>query len=80
MTLTLDIPAGVEQEKMERLAIALYDAQALTQGQAAAMAGMSRVEFFDALGRHGVTTFQYDWEDAVLDGKMLAGDDGQGNR
>lgn len=72
MTLTLDIPEGVEQEKLVRAAIALYDAQILTQGQAAQMAGLSRTAFFDALGRHGVSPFQYDLEEALADADLLA--------
>lgn len=69
MTLTLDIPAGTEREKLERIAVALYDAQALTQGQAAEMAGMSRAEFLDVLGREGISPFQYSAEDALTEAR-----------
>lgn len=69
MTLTLDIPTGASREKMERLAVALYDAQAMTQSQAAEMAGMSRAEFLDALGRAGVSPFQYDANEAIMEAR-----------
>ncbi len=69
MTLTLDIPPGTEREKLERIAVALYDAQALTQSQAAEMARLSRSEFLDALGRAGVSPFQYDAEEALADAR-----------
>ncbi len=46
-------PLSVEE------AIALYEAQSVSQGQAAALAGLSRAEFIDALGRAGVSPFQY---------------------
>lgn len=71
MTLTMDIPADVEREKLVRAAIALYDARIFTQGQAAQMAGLSRVAFFDALGRCGVSPFQYDLDEALADADRL---------
>ena len=60
MTLTLDIPPDIEAAKRERLAVALYDARAVSQGRAAQIAGLSRDAFIDALGRYGVTPFQYE--------------------
>lgn len=86
MTLTLDIPNGVaetdagRQEKLARAAVALFDAELLTQGQAAEMAGLSRVEFFDLLGRAGVSPFQYEWDDAWMDALTMAGKDGLGSQ
>lgn len=70
-TLTLEVPSDLDAEKRLRLAVALFDAQLLTQGQAAEMARLSRVEFFDALGRFGVTPFQYSWDEAVEDAALL---------
>lgn len=70
--LTLEVPRDLDAGKRLRLAVALFDAQLLTQGQAAEMAGLSRVEFYDALGRFGVTPFQYTWEEAFADAEMLA--------
>jgi predicted HTH domain antitoxin len=73
MTLTLEIPSDVGREKMERLAIALYDARALTQGQAAGMAGLTRPDFIEALIRAGVSVIQYDSaEDILADADLLA--------
>lgn len=78
MTLTLNISteqareSGDRQEKMERAAVALYDAYLITQGQAAEMAGLSRVEFFDRLGHYGVSPFQYSMEEALADADLLA--------
>ncbi len=78
MTLTLDVSALVRQEdaawreKRLRAAVAMFDAGLVTQAQATQIAELSRVEFFDALGRYGVTPFQYDWEEALNDAAMLA--------
>jgi predicted HTH domain antitoxin len=43
-----------------RLAAAVkwYETQQVSQAKAAAIAGLSRAEFLDALGRFGVTPFQ----------------------
>ncbi len=60
MTLTLDMPTNLSALQRERLAVALYDARMVSQGRAAEIAGLSRAEFFDTLGRYGVTPFQYD--------------------
>ncbi len=70
--LTLNVPGDLHAEKRLRLAVALFDAQLLTQGQAAEMAHLTRVEFFDALGRFGVSPFQYTWEEAQEDAALLA--------
>ncbi len=71
--LTVRVPQDMDAEKRLRLAVALFDAELLTQAQAAQMAGLSRVAFYDALGRFGVTPFQYTWEEAWEDAAMLAG-------
>lgn len=68
--LTVTVPLDLEAEKRLRLAVALFDAELLTQGQAAEMSGLSRVEFYDALGRFGVTPFQYSWEEAFAEADM----------
>ncbi|HZP80518.1 MAG TPA: UPF0175 family protein [Chthonomonadaceae bacterium] len=47
-------------------AIALYTARSVTQGQAAALAGLSRAEFIEALGKAGVSVFQYDSVEELL--------------
>lgn len=66
MTVTLDVPANLNALQRERLAVALYDARMISQGRAAEIAGQSRVEFFDALGRYGVTPFQYESAEELL--------------
>ena len=66
MTLTVTIPDDVEAQKRETLAVALYDARAISQGQAAQIAGVSRAEFIYALERHGITPFQYDSAEELL--------------
>lgn len=72
MTLTLNIPAQAQrqnddqQEKMEKAAIALYDARLVTQGQAAEMAGLSRPDFIEALIRAGISVIQYDSADEIF--------------
>jgi predicted HTH domain antitoxin len=74
MTLTLETPTGEKDAALnlrlpedpavwERLAVMLYDMRAVSQGKAAQIAGLTRAGFIDALGRHGVTPFQYEDED-----------------
>ncbi len=80
MTVTLDISSelrhdSMEQpEKLQRAAIALYDARLVTQGQAAEIAGLSRAEFVDALSHAGVSVIQYDSVEEILaEAVLLAG-------
>ena len=50
-----------------RLAAAVkwYELQLVSQGKAAEIAGISRAEFIDALGRFGVSPFQSSVEEIV---------------
>ncbi len=66
MTLTLDIPDTLDAQQRERLAVALYDARAVTQGQAAEMAGLARADFINTLVRAGVSVIQYDSVEELL--------------
>lgn len=77
MTLTIEIPDDAPADKRERLAVALYDAQAMSQGTAAQVAGVSRSEFLDALGRYKVSPFQYDADEILADADVLAQADAQ---
>lgn len=74
MTLTLDIPPNLDAVKRERLAVALYDAQVVSQGRAAQLAGLSRAAFIDALGRYGVTPFQYTVEEILVEAGLASPD------
>ncbi len=72
MTLTLDIrPAqdNESQEKRLKAAVALYDAEMVSQGQAAEMAGLPLSEFLSALSRYGVSVFQYGAEEAIVEAR-----------
>jgi len=66
MPLTLDVPTNLGALQRERLAVALYDARMVSQRRDAEIAGLSRIEFFDLLGRYGVTPFQCDSAEELL--------------
>ena len=72
MALTLDIPPSLETVKRERLAVDLYDARLVSQSEAAEIAGLSRAEFIDVLGRYGVTPFQYDADEILADAARIS--------
>lgn len=72
MTLTLDIPTGLDAPKRERLAMALYDARMVSQGQAAQIAGLSRAAFLEIIGQHGISPFQYDAEKILADAACIS--------
>ena len=52
-----------------RLAAAVkwYELERVSQGRAAEIAGVSRAEFIDALGKYGVTPFQQTGEEILAD-------------
>lgn len=58
-----------DSEAALRVAIALYDNRQLSQGQAAALAGLSRAEFIDALGHAGVPVLQYSADEAIAEAR-----------
>ena len=66
-TLTLKVPQDLEQAKSERLAIALFDAQMLTSGQAAEMAELSLSGFLTILSNYGVSALHYSAEEAIAE-------------
>jgi predicted HTH domain antitoxin len=53
-------PSEFQQEFRLAAAVKWYELKLLSQGRAAEVAGVSRSEFLAALGRFGVTPFQYD--------------------
>ncbi len=61
----LNLRLPEDPAERERMAVLLYDLRAVSQGNAARIAGLTRAAFFDALGRHGVTPFQYDDADEL---------------
>jgi predicted HTH domain antitoxin len=75
MTLTLEVPTATgsedaeQQEKRIRAAVALYDARMISQGMGAELAGLSRAEFIEALGRAGVPVVQYSAEEAFAEAR-----------
>ncbi|TMB88175.1 MAG: UPF0175 family protein [Chloroflexi bacterium] len=62
-------PAGFARELRLAAAAKWYELRQISQGRAAEIAGLSRREFLDALGRFGVTPFQYDADDIVREAK-----------
>ena len=72
MTATLDItlPPSVhltEGELKMILAAKLFDLGELSSGQAAKMAGITRREFLESVGKYGVSIFQYDAQELKED-------------
>ena len=78
MNLAFDIDsrvlASVRQDPEEfvrelRVAAAVkwYELERISQGRAAEIAGISRAEFIDALGRYGVTPFQQTADEILAD-------------
>ena len=51
-------PATFTRELRIAAAVKWYELHRVSQGRAAEVAGLSRVEFIDALGRYGVSPFQ----------------------
>jgi predicted HTH domain antitoxin len=79
--LTIRYPAGLERaihltkEEMEQhlrlmAALKMFELGKISSGKAAELAGMSRVEFFEACGRYRVSLFNYSEEE--LQGELQA--------
>lgn len=69
-TLKLNFPNNIEQSDEElRLLIAakLYENGTLTSGQSAELAGLSKREFIEAIGKYNVSIFSKSVEDLEAD-------------
>ncbi len=65
-TLELTLPESVHLSDSNLkmiLAAKLFDMGELSSGQAAKLAGISRREFIETVGKYGVSIFQYDAEE-----------------
>ena len=64
-------PLTFTRELRTAAAVKWYELGRVSQGRAAEIAGLSRVDFFEALSRYGVSPFQETMEDlaAVLEPK-----------
>jgi predicted HTH domain antitoxin len=60
-------PLGFALELRLAAAVKWYELRMISQGRAAEIAGLSRSEFLDALGRFGVTPFQYGAAELLAD-------------
>jgi len=56
-------PESFEEEARVALAVKLYEMGRLTSGQAAALAGMSRVQFLLSCHRYGAASVAWDEEE-----------------
>jgi predicted HTH domain antitoxin len=60
-------PQGFAQEMKVAAAVKWFEMRTISQGRAAEIAGLSRAEFLDALGRFGVSPFQYGADEIAAD-------------
>jgi len=60
-------PQTFARELRTAAAVKWYEMQRVSQGRAAEIAGLSRSEFIDALGRYGISPFQQTADELVQD-------------
>lgn len=71
-TLTFNLPDDIDEKEIATmLAAQLYDNGKLTLGQAATLVGLSKAEFMDELGKHGISIFGETVEDLKKDIETL---------
>lgn len=58
-------PKDFVREMRVAAAVKWYEMKTVSQAKAAEIAGLSRAEFLDALGRFGVLPFQYDSDELI---------------
>jgi len=58
-------PGEFTRELRIAAAVKWYERELVSQGRAAEIAGVSRAEFVEALGRYGITPFQDSLEDLM---------------
>lgn len=70
-TLKLRLPDSVDEKEVKmQLAAYLFDKGILSSGQAADLAGISKIEFIETVGQYGVSIFGESIEDI---GKIING-------
>jgi predicted HTH domain antitoxin len=62
-------PQSFVQELRLAAAVKWYELRLLSQGRAAEVAGVSRAQFIEALGRFGVTPFQYGADEILAEAR-----------
>ena len=75
-TVELTLPKGVnisDSELKMVVAAKLFDMGELSSGQAAEVAGITKREFLETVGKYGVSIFQYDAEELKEDLARLQG-------
>ncbi len=60
-------PETFARELRIAAAVKWYEVRRVSQGRAAEIAGLSRSEFIDALGRYGISPFQQTSDELVQD-------------
>ncbi len=74
MQVTINIPETIKLSKNDllmRLAGNLYESKILSLGQAAKLAGISKLNFIENLGLYGFSVFNFSEDDLDLDFQNL---------
>jgi len=65
-------PETFARELRIAAAVKWYEMRRVSQGRAAEIAGLSRGEFIDALGRYGISPFQQTADELVQDAEVAS--------